>query len=113
MLTYLRKAIVDLWDLTKVLFRRWYIALPMLLTSIVGVLVLTQSAKPDYSATGYLQMIPPTNSSQVPARPDFVRNPWTDLGINALAQAAIIRVQDKAVMEDLIRQGYSENVTLS
>jgi hypothetical protein len=104
---------VDLWDLTKVLFRRWYIAVPMLLASIVGVLVLTQSAQPDYSATGYLQMIPPTNSNPDTTRPGFVRNPWTDLGIRALAQAAMIRVEDKAVMDDLVREGYTDSVILN
>lgn len=104
---------MDLWDLTKVLFRRWYVAVPILLVSVVGVLLLTQSTRPDYSAVGYLQMIPPANSSRGNTNPDTVHNPWTDLGINSLAQAAIITVQDHKAIEDLVRQGYTENVILT
>jgi hypothetical protein len=111
--TCFRKVVVDLWDLTKVMFRRWYIALPMLLVSVIGVLALTQSTRPDYSATGFLQMIPPANSNPDTTKPGWVHNPWTDLGINALAQAAMIKVEDKTVLDDLVRQGYTDNVTFS
>ena len=45
--TALREDTVDLWDLTRLLIRRWYVAVPMLLVSVAVVLVAGQSVKPD------------------------------------------------------------------
>jgi hypothetical protein len=105
---------VDLWDLTKLLFRRWYVFLPMLVASTAVVFFVSQETKPDYSATGHLQLIPPT----VAATPNTstVRkstNPWTDLGFLALGNAVVLKVQDKKVLDSLVAQGYTDNFTVS
>jgi hypothetical protein len=103
---------VDLWDLTKVLFHRWYVTVPMLILAAMGTLAVTNTVKPDFSSTGYLQLIPPANTTPDETKPGYIRNPWSDLGFNALAQAAIIKVQDHAVMDALVERGFTDSVIL-
>jgi hypothetical protein len=105
---------VDLWDLTKLLFRRWYFAVPMLLVSVVMVIGAAMTVEPDYSAKGYLQMIPPPGSRE-PENPNArprPRNPWLDLGYEALGNAALLKVTDKAGLERLVKAGLSDDVTV-
>jgi hypothetical protein len=104
---------VDLWDLTKLLFRRWYAFVPMLLVSIAVVVAVSQSVKPDYSATGHLQMIPPTSSPDDTTGPKRPFNPWMGLGLPALGNAVILKVQDENVRHSLVAAGYTDNVTIT
>lgn len=105
---------MDFWDLTKLLFRRWYVAVPMLVLSAVAALWTASNVKPDYIATAYVQLVPPvlppTSPGASPTRPD---NPWLDLGIATIGNAAIITVQDQTVIEELEATGYSGSFTVS
>ena len=50
---------MDFWDITRLLLRRWYVATPLLVvTLIVGVWTYT-SVQPDYKGVSYVQLIPP------------------------------------------------------
>jgi hypothetical protein len=109
-----RKDAVDLWDLTRLLFRRWYFAVPVLLLTLASVLIASQTVQPDYSAKGHLQLIPPAHVNEpANAKDNRVHNPWLDLGIQALGQAAILKVQDERVLRQLVASGHSENFTVS
>ncbi len=103
---------MDLWDLTRLLFRRWYLAVPMLVVTLAAVGFTAATVKPDYSATGYVQLIPPTVSPDAAERSGRTPNPWAQLGVDALGRAAIIKVQDPTVVEQLVRSGYSESFTI-
>jgi hypothetical protein len=105
---------VDLWDLTRLLLRRWYFAVPMLLASIGLVVLVAQSVAPDYKAMGYMQMIPAPSAGKVPdpdAKPRPA-NPWLDLGYAALGNAAALSVTDERSLERLAADGYSDSVTV-
>jgi hypothetical protein len=105
---------VDLWDLTRLIIRRWYFAVPVLLVTLGGILFASQSVKPDYKAVGHLQLVPPARPGETEAvKNSRVHNPWLDLGIQALGQAAVLKVQDAKVIRDLGAAGYSENITVS
>jgi capsular polysaccharide biosynthesis protein len=106
---------VDLWDLTKLLFRRWLISVPILLSSVVVLLVASQTVKPDYKATGHLIIVSPapTAASLANASPNKVHNPWEDLGFRPLAQTAVLKVQSADMLKQLVDQGYSDNLTLA
>jgi hypothetical protein len=99
---------VDLWDLTKLLFRRWYAFLPMLLASSAAVVFISQGVKPDYSAVGHLQLVPAGArvADEKAARPT---NPWADLGIPALGNAAVLGVQDTSVLDRMVAAGLTDN----
>ncbi|MFI5896536.1 hypothetical protein ACIA5D_41195 [Actinoplanes sp. NPDC051513] len=113
---------MDLFDLTRLLFRRWYFALPLLLVSLTGVLLLSRTVDPDYSAEGHLQLLPATGSADTSTtttgkgttkQPTRVHNPWGDLGYNALGQAAIVKVEDESVAKGLTSAGLSDSFTVT
>lgn len=106
---------MDLWDLTRLLFRRWYIALPILLTSVLTAALVGQSVKPDYRATGNVVMIPapgPASPTATPKPGDKVRpkNPWVDLGLESLGNAAILKVLDQKTLKSLADAGLSDSI---
>jgi len=106
---------VDFWDLTKLLFRRWYIAGPLLLVSIAAAGWTGVSVQPDYIATSYVQLIPPTAAAEDPddEQPRTPRNPWLELGLGSLSRAAALTVQDQVVLKQLHSDGFSENVVIT
>jgi capsular polysaccharide biosynthesis protein len=110
-----REDAVDLWDLTKLLLRRWYVAAPLLLLSILGVVLAAQSVGPDYKAKGYVQIIPPPSAGRQedPATKLRTPNPWMDLGYQALANAALLQVTDQTTLEAIAAKGLSESVTVT
>lgn len=101
---------MDFWDLTKLLFRRWYLMVPMLVVSVVVAVYVGSTVKPDYEGISNLQLIPPTVTQQ--DQEAGITNQWLNLGINALAQAAIVTLQGKTVVDDLESRGLSTNFTV-
>lgn len=105
---------VDLWDLTRLLLRRWYFAVPMLLLSVALVIVAAQRVSPDYKAKGYMQMIPAPSSGKPldPKAKPKPPNPWLDLGYAALGNASALSVTDESNLEKLAASGFSDSVTV-
>jgi len=99
--------------MTKLLFRRWYFSLPMLLVTLVLVAVASVTVKPDYSAKGHVQLIPPTGTTAADGEKNPIKNPWFDLGYEALGNATMIDVAKKAVLEKMVADGLSDNVTVT
>ncbi|MGN9910409.1 hypothetical protein ACTMTJ_22910 [Phytohabitans sp. LJ34] len=108
-----REDTVDLWDLTRMLFRRWYVFTPLLVVSLLAVFLMTKNIKPDYSAVGHLQMIPPPNSTTGEGAVKKPTNPWLDLGFAALGSAVILQAQDEPVLEQLVEDGYTDSFTIA
>jgi hypothetical protein len=104
---------VDFWDLTKLLVRRWYVALPMLLISVVLTVLTVGQVKPDYVATSYVQLVAPVQGATKPgqASPEQ-RNPWLGQGLQTLGNAAIITVLDQTVVRELKAAGLSDSYTV-
>jgi capsular polysaccharide biosynthesis protein len=99
--------------MTKLLIRRWYFSLPLLLVCLTLVAVASVTVKPDYSAVGHIQLIPPTASTDAKGDPIPIKNPWFDLGYQAMGNAAIIDVTKKAVFEQMIADGMTDNITIT
>ncbi|MFV2018059.1 hypothetical protein [Micromonospora sp. LOL_023] len=106
---------MDFWDLTKLLFRRWYFAVPLLVISVAAAGWTRTSVEPDYISTSYVQLIPPTAATTAPDEdtPSTPRNPWLELGLGSLSRAAALTVQDQAVLKQLDAAGFSENVAIT
>jgi hypothetical protein len=104
---------LDFWDLTKVIFRRWKISLPLFLLTIVATGAIAVTAKPDYVMTSYVQFIParvaPTDNPLAAG----LRNPWNQLGLNTLGQAAIYATQDQRFIDSLKAAGHTTNIVLT
>lgn len=103
---------MDLWDLTRLLFRRWYIALPILLASVLTSFLVGTSVKPDYSAAGHVVMIPAPGPAPKLGEPARNKNPWGDLGFQALGNAAILKVMDQRTLKSLENSGLSDSITV-
>ncbi|GFJ78365.1 hypothetical protein Phou_025450 [Phytohabitans houttuyneae] len=95
------------------LFRRWYVFAPLLVVSLLAVFLMTKNIKPDYSAVGHLQMIPPPNSTTGEGAVKKPTNPWLDLGFAALGSAVILQAQDEPVLEQLVKDGYTDSFTIA
>ncbi|WP_433532670.1 hypothetical protein ACQPYA_11950 [Micromonospora sp. CA-263727] len=104
---------MDLWDMTKLLFRRWYISLPLLLAVLVLVGVASQVVKPDYSAKAHIQLIPPQVVTGADGRQKPIKNQWFDLGYVALGNAAMIDVTRQSVLKQMVDEGLTDNVTVT
>ncbi|WP_250034295.1 hypothetical protein [Paractinoplanes maris] len=109
---------MDFWDLTKVLLRRWYLTVPFLLLTAFAAYWTGSTIKPDYVATSYVQVVPPT-APEVPLTDPAKRkdlgpvNPWLSLGFKSLGQAAVLTVSDTAVLKQLEAQGLSDTVVIT
>jgi hypothetical protein len=103
---------LDFWDLTRLLYRRWYLTVPMLLLTAVGSTWTLVGVKPNYIATAYVQLVGPVIQPTEPGQQSAdQRNPWLSLGLNTLANAAMVTVQDYTVIEALHAHGYSDTFT--
>lgn len=104
---------MDFWDATKVLFRRWYVTFPLLLLTIAGTAYTATQLKADYVLTSYVQLIPPQTAGDRIENPRIPKNPWNDLGLEALSQAANYATTDKTFLDRLEAGGYSKNITIT
>jgi capsular polysaccharide biosynthesis protein len=103
---------VDFWDLTKLVFRRWYIAVPLLILTGVATVWAGFVVKPDYKATSYVQLIPPAGATGSTVAPEM-RNPWIGLGLGALNTAATYATIDQTFLTQLKAEGLSDNVVIT
>ena len=99
--------------MTKLLFRRWYFSLPMLLVTLVLVAVASMTVKPDYSAKGHVQLIPPVGTTAADGEKNPIKNPWFDLGYEALGNATMIDVNKKSLLEQMVAEGLTDNIVLT
>jgi hypothetical protein len=104
---------LDFWDLTVVIFRRWKVSLPLLLLAIGATAFVSVTAKPDYTMTSYVQLIPAKVAPTDNPVSASVRNPWNQLGLNTIAQAAIYSTQDQKFLDSLKAADHTENFTLT
>jgi capsular polysaccharide biosynthesis protein len=104
---------VDFWDLTKLLARRWLIAVPMLVLSAAVTVLTVGRMEPDYVATAYVQLVAPVEVSVKPGEAVAAqRNPWLGQGLQTLGNAAIITVLDKTVVDEMEDAGLSDSYTV-
>ena len=95
------------------IFRRWMVAVPLLLVAIGATAFVGLTAKPDYTMTSYVQFIParfapadnPVNAS--------LRNPWNQLGLATLGQASIYMTQDQRFLDSLKASRHTAGFTLT
>lgn len=103
---------MDFWDLTKLLFRRWRISLPLLLVSIAAAGYTAVTVKPDYVMTSYIQLVPLSTGVQTNNQTTSLSNPFTVTGLAQFAQAGIYATQDQRFLDELEAQGHSTDFSL-
>ncbi|MFI5496962.1 hypothetical protein [Actinoplanes sp. NPDC051859] len=103
---------MDFWDLTKLLVRRWYISVTLLLVTFGATAYAAVAIKPDYAITAYVQLIPPTAVSD-PEKAEKAQNPWLALGITSLSNAAMVATQDQTFLDTLKVQDESASFEIT
>ncbi|HEY7224965.1 MAG TPA: hypothetical protein VH561_15430 [Micromonosporaceae bacterium] len=103
---------MDFWDLTRVLFRRWYLSVPGLVLTIIASAGMLVTGHPKYVATSYVQVAPPVARKTTAGEPSLAeRNPWMGLGAQTLANTAMVTVTEPSVLASLRAAGYSDTFT--
>ena len=93
---------MDFWDLTKVLVRRWYLAVPGLVLTLAATGWLYTTVKPNYIATSLVQVALPISRPPAEGQPSLEqRNPWMDMGAQTLANTAMLTLQQPSALESL------------
>ncbi|WP_203898129.1 hypothetical protein [Virgisporangium aliadipatigenens] len=92
------------------MFRRWYVALPLVVITVLLSGWAYTTVKPDYKGVGYVQLIPPQAATNT--KNTELRNVWLDTGLQSLLQAANYATIDKSFLKELGQRGLSENVVL-
>lgn len=104
---------LDIWDLGRLLRRRWRIAVPILLVALVMTAFVFTQVKPNYVATAYVQLVPPVPTQPAPGsdQPPDLHNPWLSQDLRTLGNAALVSVQDLGYIQSLKDQGFSDAFT--
>jgi hypothetical protein len=103
---------VDFWDITKVLFRRWYVAVPLLVVTAAAAISVGIIQKPLYELTAYIQLVPAA-ADPGPAVTVKPVNPWNQIGLDALSTAAQLGTLDQTFLNSLKAQGKTPNFTIN
>jgi capsular polysaccharide biosynthesis protein len=104
---------VDFWDLSKLLVRRWWAALPMLGLTFALMGLTYTTVKPNYNTTAYVVLVPPVATVDKQGELTQVqRNVWLMQGLLALANAASVSVLDPSVPEEMKAAGFSDSFTI-
>jgi hypothetical protein len=104
---------LDFWDLTVLIFRRWKVAVPLLLLAISVTAFVALTARPDYKMTSYVQLVPARVAPTDDPTSAALRNPWNQLGLNTLGQASIYATQDQKFLDTLKAGKHTDNFTLT
>ena len=103
---------MDFWDLSKVLVRRWWVALPMLGLTVALMGLTYTTVKPNYTTTAYVVLVPPVATVDKQGELTQVqRNGWLGQGLLALTNAASTAVLDPSVPEQMKAAGFSGSFT--
>jgi len=95
---------VDLWDLFRVLFRRWYLTVPLLVL-VAGVgYYSAKGIEPTYTASAGGVFLEPVVLLPVEQR---APNPWAQAGVATTAAAVVGSVVDPVTKEQVVAEGYS------
>ena len=101
---------MDFWDLSKLLVRRWWVAVPMLGLTFALMGLTYSTVKPNYTMTAYVVLVPPVATVDKQGElTQAQRNGWLGQGLLALANAASTAVLDPAVPEQMQAAGFSDS----
>jgi capsular polysaccharide biosynthesis protein len=96
---------MDLWDVAKLMAKRWYVALPVLVLTMVGAMVTARTVKPDYTATTNVSLLPPTKADEAGNGTGQTVNPWD---ANSLTVATLTYLNSKRLHDEMKAQGFSD-----
>ncbi|GAA2598748.1 hypothetical protein GCM10010399_31710 [Dactylosporangium fulvum] len=100
---------MDLWDLAKLMGRRWYLMAPMILLTLAATTWALVTIKPDYTSTGTIMLIPPANRTPLTQAELASTNTWVEVGEDIMATAVAISLNTSATKKEIAAGGFSSN----
>ena len=76
---------MDIWEIFKLVGRRWYLGVPMLVLTIVATGWALTTIKPDYSSEGTIILVPPADKTPLTNSELTSTNTWVELGEDVMA----------------------------
>lgn len=98
---------MDLLDLLKLVARRWYVAVPIVIVTLAAAVALGSAIQPEYNTTATVILVPPTTSAATPANgaTPAPGNPWLRIGETQMAQAVQIAVSSGETRQKVVAAG--------
>ncbi|GIF71225.1 hypothetical protein [Asanoa siamensis] len=98
---------MDLLDLLKLVVRRWYVAVPVVILTLAAAVALGSSIQPEYKTTATVILVPPTTSVSTPANgaTPAPGNPWLRIGETQMAQAVQIAASSGEARQKVVAAG--------
>ncbi len=100
---------MDLWDFVKVLFRRWYLTVPLLALTALAAGQAGQGVQPTYTASASGVFLEPPVTIPID---QLSPNPWATAGVATTAAATIDSVVDPVTKSKVVADGYSGEYTV-
>ncbi|MFC0506198.1 hypothetical protein [Micromonospora costi] len=101
---------MDLWDVAKLLWRRRWVSLPLVLLTVAMASYVAIAMDPDYKSTGHVTLLPPTETKpERPTGPSTV-SPWN---VWSLSDALVIYTGRADIKKEFAEAGLSEEWTTS
>lgn len=94
---------MDLWDVIRLMIRRWYISAPMIMLTLAAVIGTAVTVSPNYTAEAQVMVLPPSSYRDAEPGEDRVVNPWD---VNSLAGAIVTMLRNHNLVETLAAEGH-------
>jgi hypothetical protein len=101
---------MDLWDVAKVMWRRRWVALPLLLLSMVAAVFALLTVPPDYTVTGQVAITPAASAEDPVGGPVRPKNPYTVVTLGQLTTVYLNRPEAK---RQLAAEGLSSDYEIT
>jgi hypothetical protein len=95
---------MDLWDVSRLMVRRWPVSVPLLLLAVVATVLTASNVRPDYVGTTYVSLLPPTAQRRAVEGQTLRLNPWDT---ERLTNAVIVRLNTKSVADQVEAEGFT------
>jgi hypothetical protein len=96
-----------------VLWRRWWLFVPLLLLTVGAVLRVSATTPPVFAAQGAVMLVEPTSVFvPAPGKPRPVGNAWTETGAVGLALATVISMETESFRASVESSGFDPRFKL-
>ena len=105
---------MDLWEATKILFRRWYITVPICALAVLGAFAAGSRMDPEYvaSSVGILLPIDESGQQSIFGTSEEAENPWEGVGAVATMRSVALVLDADGVRSQIVDQGLTPTYSI-
>lgn len=100
---------MDLWQLTLIVLRRWYVFLPLCGLAYLGVVEAGESVQTEYQAEATVLLVGPSQSLPFDPTKTVRTNPYLQQGLTTTGQAMHAVMSSQDVRQAMIEEGGTGN----